>query len=300
LHERFMAMKEPAVSKATIDQYGYLWEKLEPRIGHMLIRKIKAAELDRAYAAILTSGVSANTTRKVHKHAVALLRQAVRWELVHRNVAESATPPAATPFEVVPPDADDLVTLVDAAFKQEQQFGALVYLGATTGARRGELAGLRWLDVDLDKGIVRFEHQPENDGTLVPLKNKRGRTVHIDDDTVVMLKEHQQLCEEVARKCDAKLTSKCFVFSPLPGNTDPYRKDGLTWRFRKLAETTGINNRLHDLRHAQATTLLANGVPAQVVAARLGHASATITMAVYAHSDAVQERAAAELGALRR
>ena len=76
-----------------------------------------------------------------------------------------------------------------------------MHLGATTGARRGELAGLRWCDVDLDNASVRFVHQPDGAGGLGPLKNKLARTVLLDDDSVTMLRAHRECSEQVAGEC---------------------------------------------------------------------------------------------------
>jgi integrase len=297
LHRQFMAIKTK-LSPASISQYEYVWEKLRPHIGDRPLRKLRAIDLDRAYVAIGQS-VSANTTIKCHKHAVALLQQAMKWELVPRNVALSATPPDSVPFNVRPPTGDELVKIVTAAKESDWQFGALVHLGATTGARRGELAGLRWCDVDLDNASVRLVHQPDGAGGLGPLKNKLARTVLLDDDSVTMLRSHRERCEQVAAECGGSLTEKCFVFSPTPGNTESFRPDGLTWRFRRLAAAVGVDARLHDLRHAQATTLLANGISPAAVAARLGHSSPAITMSIYAHSDIDQERKAARAGGLK-
>jgi len=299
LHARFMAAK-PMLAPSSVELYGYLWKKLEPHIGAILVRKLKAVDLDRAYTAIIKTGIGPNTVKKAHKHVVGMLTQAMRWELLHRNVAHSATPPTTVPFEVRPPGDDDLVRLVAGAFKQERQFGALVHLGITTGARRGELAGLRWCDVDLDNAVVRFEHQPGKDGELRPLKSKKGRSVFIDAETVEMLTVHKAYTEAIAEDCGGTIHDECFVFSNDPGNTAPYNLVGLSKRFMRLARNTGVKSRLHDLRHSAATRLLASGVPPQVVAARLGHSSPTITMAIYAHTDVVQDRRAADLGALTR
>ena len=158
---------------------------------------------------------------------------------------------------------------------------------------------MRWCDVDLENTSVRFVHQPDGAGGLGPLKNKLARTVLLDDDSVTMLRAHRDCCEQVAGECGGSLTKECFVFSPTPGNTEPFRTDGLTWRFRKLAAAVGVDARLHDLRHAQATTLLANGISPAAVAARLGHSSPAITLSIYAHSDTEQERRAAQAGRLR-
>lgn len=297
LHRQFMAMKTK-LSPASILQYEYVWEKLRPHIGDRPLRRLRAIDLDRAYVAIGQS-VSANTTIKCHKHVVALLQQAMKWELVHRNVAFSATPPDSVPFNVRPPTGDEVVKIVAAAQESDWQFGALVHLGATTGARRGELAGLRWCDVELDDAKVRFDHQPDGAGGLGPLKNKLARTVLLDDDSVTMLRSHHERCEQVAKECGGSLQKEGFVFSPTPGNTEPFRPDGLTWRFRKLAAAVGVDARLHDLRHAQATTLLANGISPAAVAARLGHSSPAITLSIYAHSDVDQDRKAAKAGGLK-
>src|SRR5205823_9101395 len=128
-----------------------------------------------------------------------------------------------------------------------------------------------WCDVDLDRGSIRLVHQPDGAGGLSPLKNKLARTVLLDDDTVTMLRSHGERCEKVAKDCAGTLNPNCFVFSPTPGNTESFRPDGLTWRFRQLAAAVGVDARLHDLRHAQATTLLASGISPAAVAARLGH-----------------------------
>lgn len=92
LHCRFMAAR-PTLATATKHQYEYLWTKLGANIGNSPVRKLKAIDLDHTYTAILGEGVGANTVRKCHKHARALLLQAMKWEIVRRNVAHWATPP---------------------------------------------------------------------------------------------------------------------------------------------------------------------------------------------------------------
>jgi integrase len=297
LHARFMATK--VMAQTTRDQYEYLWQKLKPFVGATSLRKLRTVDLDHAYAQIVKD-VSPNVVRKVHKHVTALLNKAIAWDLIGKNVASAATPPDEVPFNVTPPTSDQRVALVDAAFEREPQFGALVYLAAVTGARRGELGGLRWCDIDLKNGTVRFKNQPPKtpEAKLRPTKTKLQRTIPIDADTVTMLKAHLAHCENIARACSATITDECFVFSPTAGNRQPYRLDGLTYRFAKLAKATGIKNRLHDVRHAQATTLLAQGISPVVVAERLGM-TVEVLLSTYGHSDAEQEQRAAAAGALR-
>jgi integrase len=300
LHSRFMALRGPALAPRTVQLYDYLFAKVKPLLGSKSVRKLNAGDLDNAYASIIANGVTVNTAAKVANHIRALLDLAYKHEIVHRNVSDSAHKIKPVPYEVLPPSGADVVRLVEAAMDDHEQFGALIYLAATTGARKGELRGLRWKDLDLGRGSIRFEHQPDNAGNLRTLKSKRGRTVLIDDESVTMLRRHLETIAAIAEECGAAIGPNCFVFSELPGNTEPMRVWFVDWHFSRLRKQLGLTRtRIHDLRHFQATQLLNSGVAPQVVAARLGHSDATITMSVYAHTDAVQDRKAANLGALR-
>jgi integrase len=56
-----------------------------------------------------------------------------------------------------------------------------------------------------------------------------------------------------------------------------------TKAFTKIAARLGLSITFHSLRHSQATTLIAAGVPVKVVSERLGHASVGITQDIYTH-----------------
>jgi integrase len=161
------------------------------------------------------------------------------------------------------------------------------------------LAGLRWCDIDLAVATVRILNQPNADGSLRPTKSRHQRVVDIDADTVKMLKRHRAYSEAIAGECGEMITEECFTFSPEPGNRLPYRVDGLTQRWARLRKSTGINCRLHDLRHAQATALLAQGISPVVGAQRLGQ-TVEVFLATYGHSDDEQNKRAANAGGLHR
>jgi integrase len=288
LHERFMAIRT-GLSTNTRSNYEYAWSLIAPHIGTRNVKALTSLDLDDAYAQIV-KGVSPNTARKSAKHVKALLAQAVRWGLVNVNATEDSRPPRAVPFNPQPQTMEQKLALIDAAWKQERQFGALVYLCASTGMRRGELGGLRWADVDLINATIYVRHQADPDGTLRPTKNRWQRTIHLSAPVVQMLTEHRAFCSEVA-----PLTDDCFVFSSEPGNRLPFRKDGLTWRWDRLRKTTGINGRLHDLRHSYGTQMHVEGVPPVVAAARMGQ-TIEVYLNTYCHTDDAEQRKAAEVG----
>ncbi len=85
-----------------------------------------------------------------------------------------------------------------------------------------------------------------------------------------------------------------FIFAD--GRGTPLRPDRVSKAFRQWVARLGLPRiRLHDLRHACATLMLAGGVPVKVASARLGHSTIKLTLDTYAHVLPAQEAAAAEL-----
>jgi integrase len=87
--------------------------------------------------------LSAWTIRKIHFIISGAFQRAVRWKWVAVNPAPQAEPPSAPPPDPQPPTADEAARIVNAAWI-DPDFGVLVWLAMTSGARRGELCGLRW------------------------------------------------------------------------------------------------------------------------------------------------------------
>ena len=162
---------------------------------------------------------------------------------------------------------------------------ALWRLAATTGMRRGELAGLTWRTLDLDGARLSVEQQliPTRGGaTFGPPKSARSRrTVALDPQTVDILREHQatQLLERDF--AGPAYVDQDLVFADqLGGHVNPQR---LTEWFSEHRKAAGIpTGSLHTLRHTAATLALTSGVPIHITAARLGDDPKTI-LGTYAH-----------------
>jgi integrase len=175
-------------------------------------------------------------------------------------------------------------------------------LAATTGMRRGELAGLTWRSLDLDGARLSVDQQlvPAPVGVRFgPPKSSRSlRTIALDPETVDALREHRdaQLLErDLAGDAYA---DRDLVFAAELGA--PIHPQRLTEWFRKHRKAAGIpSGSLHVLRHTAATLALTAGVPVHIVAARLGDRAETV-LSVYSHllprSDEIAaERVAAQL-----
>jgi integrase len=225
--------------------------------------------------------------RQIHSILRRGLRQAVRWQWINANPAVNATLPRLRRKEVAPPAPDTIRALLRAAMEHDPNLGTLLLVAAATGLRRGELCGLKWGDVDFGRGrlVVTRAVAAVPDGTIEKsTKTHASRRLALDTTTIGAVDEYRVLCTEWAEAVGPQLDGDCFVFSRSPDAQTPLHPDNVTAGFRHLCRRQGVSGvRLHDLRHAHATQLLAAGVPVRTVSGRLGHASAMTTMNVYAH-----------------
>jgi integrase len=176
--------------------------------------------------------------------------------------------------------------LIAAARATAPNLGALLVVAATTGARRGELCGLRWSDLDRDAGqldIVRSVIIVGGECRVAPTKSRQCRRVAIDVQTLGTHAEHRQRADKRAADAGTAVGDEAFMFSGDPDGARPLRPDSTSRAFARLCREVGLDHvRFHDLRHYVATRLLAVGVDLRTVAGRLGHSKAGTTLNVYA------------------
>ncbi len=149
------------LSPATARGYDWIVKTyIIPTLGKVPLARLRTNQLDRFYAKLRAGGgqdgrpLSPATVRQVHAIVRRALQQGVRWGWIATNPASLASPPRLRAQELEPPEPDDVVRLIEAAARNDPDFGCYLHLAATTGARRGELCALRWRDLDLDVGAV--------------------------------------------------------------------------------------------------------------------------------------------------
>lgn len=227
------------------------------------------------------------------------LGQAHRWGWLPANTAAAARPPRRAKPNIVPPTPGEARRLVAAAECVSSEFGLLVRLGAVLGARRGELCGLRWEDIDLDtRSLTIRTGIADVAGRLVETdtKSHRPRTISIDAGTTGRLRAHHEHANRNAIDAGTALAAGAFVLSEAVDGSTPYRPDKATSTFRRVARRAGLPaSRLHDLRHFAATRLIAAGVDLRTVAGRLGHGQPWTTLNTYAAFVPECDRAAVDL-----
>jgi integrase len=262
-----------------------------PALGHLPLQRLTPAQLAASYRSLLEhgrrdgrGGLAPKTIRNIHGALHAALKDAVRWGYVARNVAAATDLPKGMVPEMHVWRPEQLRAFLDHV-RGDRLYAAWLLL-ATTGMRRGEVAGLRWVDVDLDAGRVspRRPRVVVNYEVVVsePKTAKGRRSLALDPATVAALRAHRvrQLQERLA--VGPRWQDSGLVFTWPDGR--PLHPERFSRWFEQHARAAGLPKiRLHDVRHSYATAALAAGIPAKVVSERLGHANIAITMDTYSH-----------------
>ncbi len=237
------------------------------------------------------------TVRQVHAVIRRALHQAERWGWISRNPAALASPPKLVRVEIRPPSPDQVARILRAARDEDSMLGLAVWLAAVTGARRGELCGLRWSDVDLEGATVVIRRSVAEISRRLTIKDPKTHqvrriAVRRRDDRSPSGSSSNPSREALA--CGVALDDEAYVLSDDAAGRTPLHPDLFSDRFRRVVRKLEIRCRLHDLRHWHVTQALGAGLPVRDVAERVGHASATMTLDVYGHAIATADRKAAE------
>jgi integrase len=261
-----------------------------PALGPVELQRLSPAQLNAFYRHLLTEagkdgqGLASKTVRNIHNILHRGLKDAMRWGYVVRNVADAADPPKGKSAEMRVWTPEQLRVFLDHV--REDDLYAAWLLITTTGMRRGELAGLRWVDVDLEAARLSIR-QPRvvvaNAPQTSEPKTARGRrALALDPVTVAALRRHRARQLEHKLAVGARYLESGLVFTWLDGS--PIHPLRFSRWFEQHARRAGLPKiRLHDLRHSYASAALAAGVPAKVISERLGHTTIAVTMDIYSH-----------------
>jgi integrase len=288
--ERWIEHMQGQVSPRSHERYAEIARKnLVPLLGGLALTKLRPEQISQAYATALASGrrdgsggLSARTVTHMHRVLREALQQAVRWQILARNPADAVKPPKVERRQMAVLDTDATAALIGAA--GGTALAVPILLGVLCGLRRGEIAALRWRNVDIERSqlsVTASTEQTDAGCREKEPKSGRGRTVALAPLIVEELRSHRLRQAEGLLALGVRLTDDHHVVAREDGQALQPRS--LTHAFVKFVRQHGVQIRLHDLRHTHATHMLASGVHPKIAQERLGHSSVGITLDLYSH-----------------
>ena len=281
------------VQPKTFERYAeHVHKHINPAIGHIPLGKLTPMHIQNFYTHLRNEGrldgkggLSERTILHMHNVLHSAFDCAVRWQAMVRNPVNAVDRPKPQRTEMNFLTEAEVVSLLAAA-KNTSRF-VLLDFALGTGMRRGEILGLRWQDVDLDKSSVSVLHSLEQTrgGPLrlkTPKTKQSRRRVTLPPYIVQRLRGHKAIQAKERMRFGESYQNNDLVFCRADGSFLP--PDQLSGFFKKFATTWGRPEvRFHDLRHTHASSLLLHNVHPKVVSERLGHASIGITLDTYSH-----------------
>jgi integrase len=255
-----------------------------PTLGVIPLQKVSPQHIRSLLNKKLEDGLSAQTVRHIRTVLRRALGEAVKFEQVVRNAAALVDGPRIPHHEIHPLTPEEARVFLESA--RGERLEALYSVALAVGLRRGEALGLRWNDIDLDGRTLTVSQTVQRTNGklqfLEPKTQRSRRTISIPYTVVSALRGHRRRQLEERLAAGPRWQDFGLVFTTRLGT--PLEPRNVHRDFKRILARAGVpNQRFHDLRHAAASLLLAQGVSPRVVMELLGHSRIGITMDTYSH-----------------
>jgi len=272
------------LSAKTRERYEQLvGNQINPQLGDVLIQALRPAQIKMWHGADRKWVIDDHRGERPPGALHRALQHAVEIELVQRNVAGVVRPPKPEHAQVEILSADQISDTLKRLRDVKHRLYPIIALALGTGMRRGEICALAWKAVDLEAGTVRVERSLEETDALrfkTPKTRAGIRTISLPQSVIDVLRQHRVQQNE---HCLRHQLGRFELVFPLADGS-PYPPDRLSGDWIEAVRVYQLPKvKFHALRHSHASALIAAGLDVVSVSQRLGHASPSITLSVYAH-----------------
>ena len=288
---------------ATVSLYEMVVRRhLRPEMGSVRLDRLTVAQVQGMLRRLSENGLAPRSVGHIRAVLRSALNEAVRQELVPRNVASLARPPRPPQRLIEPVTPEECSLILGCAPRFDLL--AVVAIAVGMGLRQGEILGLGCQDVDLERRTLKVQRALQRvDGRsqLVDPKTSRSRRTLPMPCMVHSALLRQRSVQDEPRKLAGPLWEEeipGLVFTTALGR--PRCGTAVTHTFHRLLAEAGVRQRtFHTLRHSAATLMLAGGVDLKAVSTMLGHSQIGLTADTYASVlPGLQREAAARIDAI--
>lgn len=292
--QNWLENRRPNLSPTTYDGYKVNIEKhIIPILGHINLQRLTAMDIENFYALKRAEGsmadgkkgrLSERSLLYIHRVLSKALKSAVTKNLISRNVANDVEDKPKIPrYNAKIYGLEEIMMLLECVANTDMEVP--IALAAIMGLRRGEILGLKWQDVDFDKGTITINKQLvyTKNGVLekIPKTDNSQRTIVLPNSILELLQRHKQRQEENKQFFGQEYNKLNLVNCTIDGNY--FNPAYFSKKFASILKKHGLPHiRFHDLRHSAATNMiLTNDIPAKVVSSILGHSDIRTTLQLY-------------------
>jgi len=273
---------------------------ITPALGKIPLRKLEPATIQKFLNERSKSGLSPQTVRHMRTVLRSALNQALKENVIARNPATLVDPPRIPHREIHPLSPDEARQLLKAGANDRLE--AVLTVALSLGLRRGEILGLKWSDIDLEKRTIAVNRSLQRvEGRLTELETKTAKSRRVlaaPEAVIAALRRHR------ARQAQERLTpgpdwhDGDLVFTTELGT--PLDPRNLIRSYKRILKNEKMRSvSFHTLRHSAASLLLAQGVELRTIMEILGHSSIALTANLYSHVlDNLKREAADKMDAL--
>ncbi|GAE36498.1 site-specific integrase [Halalkalibacter akibai] len=283
--EEWFETRRMQVSRRTlINQLSLFNHHIKPHIGFSRLNEINPSVIQKLITTLVkNANLQPSSISKIIAILKVALEKAVKLQLIKVNPVTNVDLPRENKTEMIVWDKSQVDTFLSNSKKFRHYTACLI--AVYTGMRKGEILGLRWKDLDLEKKVIYIRQTLESDGKAFKAGAKNTssvRTIHISNQLISQLKVHRKKLTEERLKNGTPYNDLDLVICTKYGN--PIDPPTLSRRFKEQAKVIGLPViRFHDLRHTHATLLIEQNVNVKIISERLGHSSIQMTLDRYSH-----------------
>ena len=263
-------------------------ENINKSIGHIHLKDLNVKILENFYTELRINTKYSDKTIQHHYTIISTaLNKAVVWGYILNNPNTRIEKPKIKKKEIECYSPEEVEKLVDSLQNECIKYQALIMLALDSGARRGEITGLTWEDIDFNKSTININKSTQylKDYGIFEKDTKTAtsnRIIYISKTTLDLLKKYQKQQLENKIKLGSKWQNSKRVFTTEYGaDMHPDTPSQILERIIKKYNLKRIS--FHGLRHTSISLQISSGIQAQIISRRAGHSNVTVTHNTYSH-----------------
>ena len=257
-------------------------KRIKPSLGRTPLKTLSSNQIQSWINSLTQQGLSAKTVKNTFLNLSAALDKAEELQMIGRNPCKHIVLPTVKKYNAQVYTMPQVQNILKLAQGTNMYF--LLTIEFYLGLRKGEIAELKWSDIDLEEGVVHITRSrvETDEGIIVKsTKSEAGiRDIPLSTKALEVFKEqYTEYLSKVGKK--GFVDSNYVIFK---NNGEPFVPSSIPQRWERFCEQHNIRKiRFHDLRHTCATLMIANGTDAKTVQSWLGHSDVQVTLNTYTH-----------------